>query len=182
MQIACNNGICEVVHLACDVMDTSFNAIELARRKGIRKTAGLVEMMAVLSGLAAPASMTELVRDPRMRRWNRTTVYRLIKRLESTGLVCQVNIPHCGRLYWLNRSGGNFGAGFLVCRECRSVVELGLAPHLRAIVDRMSHRTGWSGLRCELEFFGVCSDCAETHADDRGVRHGLRPTKGGGRP
>ena len=86
------------------------------------------------------------------------TVYRSLKMLESMNLVKRFDFGDNTARYELICSDDHGHHHHLICKECRTVVEIEecFDPKLES---RIAKKHGFKNVTHQLEFFGLCSSC-----------------------
>jgi Fur family ferric uptake transcriptional regulator len=127
------------------------------RAAGLRRTHLLERVLAVLHDHAEPVSIQELQKsrgiagtcDP-------ATLYRLLQRLETKGLVRRIGLHERAAHYALHRAQHH---DYVVCRECGDVATLDMACPVEKLEREVGRRTGFKEVYHELQFYGVCPQC-----------------------
>jgi Fur family transcriptional regulator, ferric uptake regulator len=128
------------------------------RAVGLRRTQLLQNVLEVLRTRAEPIKIGDLVQARGIRgTCDPATLYRLLQRLESHGLVRRIGLHERAAHFALRRAHHH---DYVVCRQCGDVATLDMdcpAEKLEAAVER---RTGFREVDHELQFYGVCPRCA----------------------
>jgi Fe2+ or Zn2+ uptake regulation protein len=131
---------------------------------GLRRTAALRCLIQEMAAHPQPASLSEWSRRPSLRERNPVTLYRMMIKLEQAGVVRRVNIGERAACFQLILPGPQ--PDYLVCTNCGDLQPVEAPPEVRTMEQHLAASSGWKAVRHELEFFGLCPDCAEAgHAD-----------------
>jgi Fur family ferric uptake transcriptional regulator len=87
----------------------------------------------------------------------RATVFRTVKLLQESDVLCRLVLEDGGIRYQLARSGHHH---HLVCSNCGSVQEFS-EPQLDALLERSADANGFRLEGHSLELYGRCAACAE---------------------
>ena len=85
----------------------------------------------------------------------RATVFRTVKLLQETDVVCRVVLEDGGIRYQLSRSGHHH---HLVCSNCGAVQEFS-GPGLDTLIQRTADAAGFQLEGHSLELYGRCAAC-----------------------
>jgi len=129
------------------------------RAAGLRRTHLLLRVLEVLQRQTAPVSIRELsttrsIRDD----CDPATLYRLLQRLETKGLVRRIGLHERAAHYTLRRGHHH---DYVVCRECGDVALLDMACPAQKLEREVSRSTGFKNVDHELQFYGVCPKCGK---------------------
>jgi len=127
--------------------------------RGFRRTAALGNLIREMVAHAAPATLTYWASLPTLRELNPVTIYRLMMRLEQAGMVRRLHLGERAQCFQLIQPGPQ--PDYLVCTNCGELEPVQLPPELRSLEQRLALQSGWTAVRHELEFFGLCPDCME---------------------
>jgi Fur family ferric uptake transcriptional regulator len=86
----------------------------------------------------------------------RATVFRTVKLLQESDVVCRVVLEDGGIRYQLSRSGHHH---HLVCSNCGAVQEFS-EPGLDALIQRTADGAGFQLEGHSLELYGRCAACS----------------------
>jgi Fur family transcriptional regulator, ferric uptake regulator len=100
------------------------------------------------------------------------TIYRSLHLLESLGLVKRFDFGDRVARYELVLSGQDGHHHHLVCRCCADVVEIDEC-FARQWEEQIARRSGFRAITHNLEFFGICPQCA-SHFDSSKPRRCAR--------
>lgn len=133
---------------------------DLLRENGHRSTASLRAVLAVLSSSRKALSPAEIHAAARRRRPNLglATVYRVLNRLESLGLIHRVQfIQPAKPCSWFLRATVRH-EHLLLCTACRKA-EYFHEDDLTDLATDVSRRSGYLIQGHFLQFHGLCSGC-----------------------
>ncbi len=134
-------------------------AVQQCRDRGLRRTKALEEVLRTLIGSPRPLTLADLVESKALRnQCDKATVYRLLMRLEENGILRRLGL-HDRCAYFTMKYPGKH-SDYLICSECGTIEELDIACPVEALEKEISAKSGYRKLYHELEFFGVCPDCA----------------------
>lgn len=133
-------------------------AVEKCREAGLRKTRALVDLLAEMVEQRRPLSLAQLADCDRLAGCDRATVYRLLVRLESNGIVRRLGLHERSAFFTLLLPGEH--RDYLICTECGTIDTIDIACPVEALEKEVQRKSGFRGLYHELEFFGVCPSCA----------------------
>ncbi|HQZ00524.1 MAG TPA: transcriptional repressor [Propionicimonas sp.] len=85
------------------------------------------------------------------------TVYRTLQAMASAGELDAIR-THDGQVAYRTCSPGHHH--HLICRNCGRTVEVAI-PSVEQLVASIAAQHGFTQLDHEMEFYGICSDCAE---------------------
>ncbi len=137
--------------------------ITCCRERGLRITVGLKTILQALEEAKLPQSLHDLELDPNISEvCDRTTIFRILQRLENIGLLRRLNFAHSGAKFSLNT--GSKHQEYLICRECGDVQALDMHCPVHAIEEQLAEQSGFAQLSHELTFYGLCSSCAKQAA------------------
>ena len=105
-----------------------------------------------------PLSLAQLAECDRLAGCDRATVYRLLVRLESNGIVRRLGLHERSAFFTLLLPGEH--RDYLICTECGTIDTIDIACPVEALEKEVQRKSGFRGLYHELEFFGVCPSCA----------------------
>jgi Fur family ferric uptake transcriptional regulator len=139
------------------------HAIALRRmaEAGHLYTRGRRLVMDVLDRLGAPSTIpTILNSEPRLKQ---SSLYRNLAVLQESGLVTRVDVGDERAYYELSEAVTQDHHHHLVCRECRSVVDVALpGPTERTLDKAFTTAASDAGFALEehrVDLVGVCSEC-----------------------
>lgn len=138
-----------------DVQET----IQRCRRLGLRRTKALEELVATLLECARPMTLAELAASERLAdQCDKATVFRLLQRLAEHGVVRRLGLHERAAYFTLLIPGQH--SDYLICTSCGSIVAIQAACPVCQLEEEIRQQTGFRNLYHELEFFGVCPQCA----------------------
>lgn len=137
----------------------------IARRRmdesGHLYTPGRQLVMEVLARLGAPVTIpTILGAEPGLKQ---SSLYRNLAVLQETGLVTRVDVGDDYAYFELSEAVTHDHHHHLVCRDCRSVIDIALpAPAERALDKAFEAAASDAGFTLEehrVDLVGLCADC-----------------------
>jgi len=127
------------------------------RSAGLRRTRLLERVLAVLHDRVEPVNIRELQTVRGIAgACNPATLYRLLLRLETKGLIRRIGLHERAAHYTLRRAHHH---DYVVCRECGDVATLKMACPVEKLERAVGKRTGFKEIYHELQFYGVCPQC-----------------------
>jgi len=139
------------------------------RARGMRRTRALDLLIREMAGREKPVTIAELTQSPALHsQCDPATVYRLLMKLETHGMVRRLGLHDRAMYFILVRPGHH--RDYLVCTGCGSIAEVDMECPVRSLEKRLEQSSGFRHIYHELEFFGVCAGCHDgrTHA---GIAH-----------
>lgn len=133
------------------------SCVEQLRAKGLRRSRGLDALLAHMAAHHRPATLAELSKVKGLSGLDQATIYRLVMKLESAGLVRRLGLHERATYFQLVVPGHHHD--YLVCTECGRIEDLGISCPVEALEQQIMKRSGFRKLYHELEFFGVCPEC-----------------------
>lgn len=134
--------------------DTMVNRL-LAR--GLKRTHALTCLLREMLADPLPRPLAEWAARPSLRERSEVTIYRLMLRLEETGVVRRVNLGGRTQSFQLPPPGP--APDYLVCTQCGDLKQVETPAEIDSLKALIEQTTGWKELRHELEYFGVCPSC-----------------------
>lgn len=133
--------------------------LEHCKSSGLRKTKPLMALLETLIKVNAPVTLSELIESPLLHeQCDKVTVYRLLQRLGEKGIVRRLGL-HERSAYFILLLPDNH-KDFLICTKCNHIEPIEAPCPVHALEQEIATKSGYQGLFHELEFFGVCPDCA----------------------
>jgi Fur family ferric uptake transcriptional regulator len=99
----------------------------------------------------------------------RATVFRTVKLLQETDVICRLALDDGGVRYQLSHGGHHH---HLICNSCGAVEEFG-DSELDTLIDRNAREHGFEVSSHSLELYGKCTSCA-ANAERDGRASALR--------
>ena len=128
------------------------------RAVGLRRTQLLENVLEVLRAHPEPVKIGDLLKARGIRgTCDPATLYRLLLRLETKGLVRRIGLHERAAHYTLHRAHHH---DYVVCRECGDVATLKMDCPVEKLETEVARRTGFREVYHELQFYGVCPRCA----------------------
>lgn len=134
-------------------------AVKRCRELGLRRTKAMEEVLRALIGSDRPLTLADLAESDSLRdQCDKATVYRLLMRLEEKGVLRRLGLHDRAAYFTIKYPGEH--SDYLICSECGSIEELDIACPVESLEKEISINSGFRHLYHELEFFGVCPECA----------------------
>ncbi|MFT3854496.1 MAG: Fur family transcriptional regulator [Ilumatobacteraceae bacterium] len=129
--------------------------------KDHRYTQGRRALVDTLARLAAPVTIPTLLRE--MPDAVQSSLYRNLAVLEDAGVVTRVDVGE-GRSYFeLSEQVTQEHHHHLVCRECRTVVDIALPSRAERSIERVledaAHYAGFDLTEHRIDLVGICANC-----------------------
>lgn len=139
-----------------EVQDTVQVALKRLSALGYRRTPLLHTVLSEMATSHAPVTVSDLMSMPGIGECDHSSAYRLLKRLESEGIVTRLGVAHKAPHYMLVMPGHQHT--YLVCTMCGVLEEADCPPPAKGVcVD--CEFTPWTNVKPELWFTGICPDC-----------------------
>jgi len=133
--------------------------IQRCREAGLRRTKALEELVATLSESLRPMTLAELAASPRLAgQCDKATVFRLLQRLVGHGVVRRLGLHERAAYFTLLVPEQH--SDYLICIKCGSIEAIQAPCPVHQLEEEIRAKTGFRNLYHELEFFGVCPQCA----------------------
>lgn len=133
--------------------------IQRCRTAGLRRTKALEELVATLLESARPMTLAELAASPRLAgQCDKATVFRLLQRLVGHGVVRRLGLHERAAYFTLLMPEKH--SDYLICTSCGSIEAITAPCPVHQLEEEIRAKTGFRNLYHELEFFGVCPQCA----------------------
>ncbi len=130
------------------------------RQSGLRKTVLLEKVLQLLLHHTEPVTIQALQQSPDISNaCDPATLYRLLARLESNGIVRRIGLHERAAHYILNSSAGHHD--YVVCVDCGEVRPLDIECPVGPLEEQVSRETGFENIYHELQFYGRCPKCKE---------------------
>ncbi len=143
---------------AMSTQDLLQQTIQRCRQVGLRRTKALEELLRTLLERDRPMTLTELAGSPRLvDQCDKATVFRLLQRLASHGLVRRLGLHERAAFFTLLIPGKH--SDYLICTECGRIDAINAPCPVHDLEDEIREKTGFKNLYHELEFFGTCPAC-----------------------
>jgi len=132
--------------------------IARCRSAGLRRTKALEELIHTLLENNRPMTLSELASSPRLTdQCDKATVFRLLQRLASHGLVRRLGLHERAAYFTLLLPGKH--NDYLICIDCGRIEAINAPCPVHDLEDEIREKTGYKNLYHELEFFGTCPAC-----------------------
>ena len=133
--------------------------IDRCRESGLRRTKALEELITTLLESERPMTLAELASSKRLaEQCDKATVFRLLQRLAGHGIVRRLGLHERAAYFTLLVPGKH--SDYLICTSCGSIEAIQAPCPVHHLEDEIREKTGFRNLYHELEFFGVCPNCA----------------------
>jgi len=132
--------------------------IDRCRDVGLRRTKALEELILTLLENKRPMTLSELATSPRLTdQCDKATVFRLLQRLASHGLVRRLGLHERAAYFILLLPGKH--SDYLICTDCGRIEAINAPCPVHDLEEEIREKTGYKNLYHELEFFGTCPAC-----------------------
>lgn len=133
--------------------------IQRLRNSGLRRTKALEELITTLLESERPMTLAELAGSRRLAgQCDKATVFRLLHRLAEHGVVRRLGLHERAAYFTLLVPGKH--SDYLICTSCGSIEAIKAPCPVHQLEDEIREKTGFRNLYHELEFFGICPNCA----------------------
>jgi Fe2+ or Zn2+ uptake regulation protein len=132
-------------------------SLERCRTAGLRRTKSLEEILRVLIQAQGPMTLTSLGAALGSQ-CDKATVYRLLIRLEEHSVIRRLGFHDRSAHYTMRYPDRH--DDYLICTGCGSVESLDIHCPVEVLEREISSNSGYTKLYHELQFYGVCPDCA----------------------
>jgi Fur family ferric uptake transcriptional regulator len=133
--------------------------LDRCREVGLRRTHALQTILRLLVTTQKPLTTSEIVESEEMAEsCDLATVYRLLTRLKAKGIVRRLGLHERSAHFALRVP--NSHDDYLICTECGTIEQLEMECPVEPLEAEVARQSGFRNLDHELEFFGVCPDCA----------------------
>lgn len=130
------------------------------RSKGMRKTAGLTNVIETLIDADRPLTIAEISeRMDGSARCDPATVYRILEKLEKARVVRKLGMHERAMYFELLQREHHHD--YLLCTGCGSITQVSAACPVGALERQLSETTGFTNLTHELVFYGRCPKCSQ---------------------
>ena len=89
---------------------------------------------------------------------NKVTVYRMLQRLGSKGIIRRLGLHERSAYFTLLIPGTH--KDYLICTECNHIEPIQAPCPVHALEREIAEKSGYQKLYHELEFFGICPNCS----------------------
>jgi Fe2+ or Zn2+ uptake regulation protein len=138
--------------------------IDRCRRAGLRRTKALEELLAILHSAERPMTLTELASSAGLATLcDKATVFRLVQRLTQHGIVRRLGLHERAAYFTLLLPDRH--NDYLICTGCGTIRAIDAPCPVHELEEQIREQTGYRCLYHELEFFGLCPDCAAGGAE-----------------
>lgn len=138
---------------------TPEDIIHRCRAAGLRRTKALELLINTLLESSSPMTLADLCDHPTLsERCDRATVYRLLQRLMEKGIIRRLGLHERAAYFTLLLPDRH--QDFLICTECGKIEPINAPCPVHQLEHEIAEKSGFSKLYHELEFFGICPDCA----------------------
>ncbi len=138
--------------------------IDRCRAGGMRRTQALESVLTLLLDSDRPMTAGEIAEAPALKgHCDPATVYRLLVRLEEHGILRRLGLRDRAAYYTIRHAHTH--DDYIVCTKCGSIEELEMECPVEALEAEIARKSGFTQLDHELEFFGVCPECAASASE-----------------
>jgi Fe2+ or Zn2+ uptake regulation protein len=128
------------------------------RSRGLRRSQGLDALLHHMAAFHHPATLADLAKVPSLAGLDQATIYRLVMKLESAGLVRRLGLHDRATYFQLVVPGHHHD--YLVCTSCGKIEDIELTCPVEPLEREVMARSGYTRVYHELEFFGTCPACS----------------------
>lgn len=140
--------------------DTLADLLANARASGLRRTKALEALLSCLLEHNRPMTLADLNSCHHLsEQCDKATIFRLLKRLNDRGMVRRLGLHERAAYFTLLLP--NVHRDYLICTECGSIEPINAPCPVHKLQEEIQAETNYVDLYHELEFFGVCPDCAK---------------------
>ena len=140
-------------------------ALDRCRKLGLRRTKALEELLVTLLESGRPMTLAELHLTPRLTdSCDKVTVFRLLQRLTEHGVVRRLGLHERAAYFTLLIPGNH--SDYLICTDCGSIESIQAPCPVHQLEAEIRENSGFHNLYHELEFFGICPQCAKSKGND----------------
>ena len=133
--------------------------IETLRARGMRRTRALELVIEEMARAGRPVTVQELASTEALAlQCDQATVYRLVIKLLEQGLVRKLGLHERSAYFALLVPGEHHD--YLVCTDCGAIQSLDMSCPVSKLEEDIMRQSGFRGVYHELEFYGVCPECA----------------------
>lgn len=130
-----------------------------AKEAGLRRTNALENILAILVTSHQPLSLADIAESPELTSGaDKATVYRVLIKLQELGFIRRLGLHDRSTYYTLVHKGHH--DDYLICTQCGRMQSLDLACPVEALEKEIEKQSGFRHLHHELEFYGLCPQCA----------------------
>lgn len=139
--------------------DTITQLIDRCRAQGMRRTKALEQLLLTLLENPSPMTLSELAESKRLvDQCDKATVFRLLQRLIGQGIVRRLGLHERAAYFTLLLPDRH--QDYLICTECGLIEAVNAPCPVHELEIEIRKKTGYRDLYHELEFFGICPQCA----------------------
>ncbi len=150
---------CQHTHSPCANTELIERAITRCKEAGLRRTRALEDVLHILIEARGPLTLADVAESPHLRSGaDRATVYRLLMKLEERGILRRLGLHDRSAYYTMIFPGEH--NDYLICTRCGKIQRLEISCPVEALEHEIARQSGFKGLYHELEFFGLCPQCA----------------------
>lgn len=133
--------------------------IERCQISGLRQTRALENLLHAFLESDRPMSLNQLCESEHLaRQCDKTTVFRLLKRLASREIVRHLGVSGRPAHFYLVDSGSS--DGYLICTGCGSIETVPTPGPIQELRDHIPKTSGYTRLYYEFEIYGLCPHCS----------------------
>ena len=150
---------CKHAHSPCANTDLIEHTIARCKEAGLRRTRALEDVLHILIEARDPQTLADVAESPHLHSGaDRATVYRLLLKLEERGILRRLGLHDRSAYYTMIFPGQH--NDYLICTRCGKIQRLDISCPVEALEHEIARQSGFKGLYHELEFFGLCPQCA----------------------
>ncbi len=139
-----------------EVEDAIQVALARLSSRGYRRTPLLQTVLREMAAHHSPVTISELMTLPDIGESDPSSTYRLLKRLETEGIVTRLGIGYKAPYYLMVMPGHQHA--YLVCKNCGILEETASQPVERRD-ESASRFAPWTDVKPELWYTGICPEC-----------------------
>ena len=133
-------------------------ALERARRAGLRMTPALENVLQILVESEAPLTLGDISTSKKLKcQADKATIFRMLTKLEKLRIIRELGVHHRAAYYTLLRADAH--NDYLVCTECGNIERLHIHCPVIEIESKVARKSKYKDLYHELMFFGRCPQC-----------------------
>jgi Fur family transcriptional regulator, ferric uptake regulator len=132
-----------------------------AREAGLRRTRALEDVLRILIQACQPLTLGDIAESEGLISGaDKATVYRMLLKLEQRGLVRRLGLHDRAAYYTIHLPDEHHD--YLICNDCGRIEKLDIACPVQSLEKMIAKKSGFQRIYHELEFFGLCPECAES--------------------
>lgn len=134
----------------------------LCEEMGLRRTPAREAVLEFFSTQSQPVTLAQVCEGKAVKaQCDPATVFRTLQTLEGMGLLRRIWLHERTPFFVLLFPGDH--RDYVLCTGCGKVEETQLECPVGKLEKEVADKLGYTGLRHELGFYGVCPDCQKRH-------------------